>query len=185
MLVAFWGTHHLLMFVNSWRKTLVSNMWELKVLQSLRRHPLKLDEETLKLVDSVQEVLSPSSNAEDSKNQGSSLTKNQCNHWSVFVVYTMMVCAFWTYTDLWLDLHKWAVVDRLNELIWKGFNTCTHTHTHIHTNRRRERERKRKKLHGFCLNSITWSRLLLWIMLLLVLLRFCTTTFGFLLSFKF
>ncbi|XP_059434955.1 adenylylsulfatase HINT3 isoform X1 [Corylus avellana] len=48
--------------------------------ESLRRHPLKLDQETLKLVDSVQEVLSPSSNAEDSKDQGSSLTKNQCNH---------------------------------------------------------------------------------------------------------
>ncbi|XP_059434957.1 adenylylsulfatase HINT3 isoform X2 [Corylus avellana] len=50
------------------------------IFHSLRRHPLKLDQETLKLVDSVQEVLSPSSNAEDSKDQGSSLTKNQCNH---------------------------------------------------------------------------------------------------------
>jgi hypothetical protein len=40
-------------------------------LQSLRRHPLKLDQETVKLVDSVHKVLSLSSNTEDSKDQGS------------------------------------------------------------------------------------------------------------------
>ncbi|XP_062173435.1 adenylylsulfatase HINT3 isoform X1 [Alnus glutinosa] len=39
--------------------------------ESLRRHPLKLDQETVKLVDSVHKVLSLSSNTEDSKDQGS------------------------------------------------------------------------------------------------------------------
>ncbi|GLT64096.1 hypothetical protein SLA2020_366090 [Shorea laevis] len=47
--------------------------------ESLRRHPLKLNQETFELVDSVQKVLSPSSNTEDSKDEGSSLPKNQRN----------------------------------------------------------------------------------------------------------
>ncbi|XP_062173436.1 adenylylsulfatase HINT3 isoform X2 [Alnus glutinosa] len=41
------------------------------IFHSLRRHPLKLDQETVKLVDSVHKVLSLSSNTEDSKDQGS------------------------------------------------------------------------------------------------------------------
>ncbi|KAG2669671.1 hypothetical protein I3760_14G042900 [Carya illinoinensis] len=44
--------------------------------ESLRRHPLKLDQNTFKLVNCVQEELSPAGNTKDGNDQGSALAKN-------------------------------------------------------------------------------------------------------------
>ncbi|XP_040995546.1 adenylylsulfatase HINT3 [Juglans microcarpa x Juglans regia] len=44
--------------------------------ESLRRHPLKLDQNTFKLVNCVQEELSPAGNTEDVNDRGSTLAKN-------------------------------------------------------------------------------------------------------------
>ncbi|KAG6677787.1 hypothetical protein I3842_14G043900 [Carya illinoinensis] len=46
------------------------------IFHSLRRHPLKLDQNTFKLVNCVQEELSPAGNTKDGNDQGSALAKN-------------------------------------------------------------------------------------------------------------
>lgn len=48
--------------------------------ESLRRYPLKLDQETFKIVDAVREDLSPSSSTDDSRDQPSGIVKSRCCH---------------------------------------------------------------------------------------------------------